>query len=48
MEKTKFYQELVKPYQEEMMKSLKEFIAIDSVYDEETRSEMDPVANLYL
>ncbi len=42
MEKTKFYQELVKPYQEEMMKSLKEFIAIDSVYDEETRSEMDP------
>ena len=42
MEKTKFYQDLVKPYQEEMMKSLKEFIAIDSVYDEETRSEMDP------
>ena len=42
MEKTKFYQELVKPYQEEMMKPLKEFIAIDSVYDEETRSEMDP------
>ena len=42
MEKTKFYQELVKPYQEELMKSLKEFIAIDSVYDEETRSEMDP------
>ena len=42
MEKIKFYQELVKPYQEEMMKSLEEFIAIDSVYDEETRSEMDP------
>ena len=42
MKKTEFYQELVKPYQEELMKSLKEFIAIDSVYDEETRSEMDP------
>ena len=37
-----FYQELVKPYREEMMKSLKEFIAIDSVYDENTRSEEDP------
>ena len=42
MEKTKFYQELVKPYQEEMMKSLKEFIAIDSVYDEDTRDEANP------
>ena len=42
MEKTKFYQELVKPYQEEMMKSLKEFIAIDSVYDEESRDEANP------
>ena len=42
MEKTKFYQELVKPYQEEMMKSLKEFIAIDSVYDEETRDDANP------
>ena len=42
MEKTKFYQELVKPYQEEMMKSLKEFIAIDSVYDENTRDEANP------
>ena len=42
MEKTKFYQELVKPYQEEMMKTLKEFIAIDSVYDENTRDEANP------
>ena len=36
------YQELVKPYQEEMMKSLKEFIAIDSVYDEKTVSKENP------
>ena len=42
MEKTKFYQELVKPYQEEMMKSLKEFIAIDSVYDEDSKDEANP------
>ena len=42
MEKTKFYQELVKPYREEMMKSLKEFIAIDSVYDESSRDEANP------
>ena len=42
MEKTKFYQDLVKPYEEEMMKSLKEFIAIDSVYDEETKDEANP------
>ena len=42
MEKTKFYQDLVKPYQEEMMKSLKEFIAIDSVYDENSRDDANP------
>ena len=42
MEKTKLYQELVKPYQEEMMKSLKEFIAIDSVYDEDTKDDANP------
>ena len=42
MKKTKFYQELVKPYQEEMMKSLKEFIAIDSVYDEESVDAANP------
>ena len=42
MEKTKFYQDLAKPYQEEMMKSLKEFIAIDSVYDEETKDDANP------
>ena len=42
MKKEQFYQDLVKPYQEEMMKSLKEFIAIDSVYDENTRDEANP------
>ena len=42
MEKTKFYQELVKPYQEEMMKTLKEFIAIDSTYDEESKDAANP------
>lgn len=42
MEKTKFYQDLVKPYQEEMMKSLKEFIAIDSVYDEDSKDDANP------
>ena len=42
MENKNFYQDLVKPYREEMMKSLKEFIAIDSVYDEDTRDETNP------
>ena len=42
MAKDNFYQNLVKPYQEEMMKSLKEFIAIDSVYDENSRDEANP------
>ena len=42
MAKDNFYQNLVKPYQEEMMKSLKEFIAIDSVYDEDSRDEANP------
>ena len=37
-----YYQELVKPYREEMMKSLKEFVAIDSVYDENTKDEENP------
>ena len=36
------YQKLVKPYQEEMLKSLKEFIAIDSVYDEDSRDDANP------
>ena len=40
--KQDFYQQLVKPYREEMMKALKEFIAIDSVYDEESRDEENP------
>ena len=42
MEKKSFYQDLVKPYREEMMKSLKEFIAIDSVYDENSKDEANP------
>ena len=42
MENKNFYQDLVKPYREEMMKSLKEFIAIDSVYDEDTRDDTNP------
>ena len=40
--KTINYQELTKPYQEEMMKSLKEFIAINSVYDELTVDKENP------
>ena len=42
MSKANFYQDLVKPYQEEMMKSLKELVAIDSTYDEETKDEKNP------
>ena len=42
MKKETFYQDLVKPYQEEMMKSLKELIAIDSVYDETTIDKNNP------
>ena len=42
MAKDNFYQNLVKPYQEEMMKSLKELIAIDSTYDESTRDKDNP------
>ena len=37
-----FYQELVKPYQGQLMQSLKEFVAIDSVYDESTVDEQNP------
>ena len=37
-----FYKKLVKPYEEEMMKSLKEFIAIDSTYDETTVDAENP------
>ena len=37
-----FYQELVKPYQAELMQSLKEFVAIDSVYDESTVDAQNP------
>ena len=42
MAKDSFYQKLVKPYQEEMMKSLKELIAIDSTYDESTVDKDNP------
>ena len=37
-----FYQELVKPYQAQLMQSLKEFVAIDSVYDESTVDAQNP------
>ena len=42
MAKDNYYQNLVKPYQEEMMKSLKELIAIDSTYDESTQDKENP------
>ena len=42
MAKSNFYQDLVKPYQKEMMKSLKELVAIDSTYDEKTRDKENP------
>ena len=42
MKKELYYQELTKPYQEELLKSLKEFVAIDSVYDEDSRDEDNP------
>ena len=37
-----YYKKLTAPYQKEMMKSLKEFIAIDSTYDETTVDEQNP------
>ena len=42
MKKEMFYQNLTKPYQDELMKSLKKFIAIDSVYDEKTVDKNNP------
>ena len=42
MKKNNFYQDLTKPYTDEMMKSLKEFITIDSVYDESTVDKENP------
>ena len=42
MAKNSFYQDLTKPYQEEMMQSLKELVAIDSTYDENTRDAQNP------
>ena len=37
-----FYKKLTAPYQKEMMESLKEFIAIDSTYDETTVDAKNP------
>ncbi|MCQ2800765.1 MAG: Sapep family Mn(2+)-dependent dipeptidase [Bacilli bacterium] len=42
MSKNNFYQELTKPYQAQMLKALKEFVAIDSVYDESTVDKENP------
>ena len=42
MNKNTFYQDLTKPYKDKMLKALKELVAIDSVYSDETRSEEDP------
>lgn len=41
MKKT-YYDKLTSKYQKELMKSLEEFIAINSVYNEETSSETNP------
>lgn len=42
MNKEKFYQELVKPYQNDLMTHLKNLVAIDSTYDENTRDKENP------
>ena len=42
MSNKNFYQDLTKPYQKQMLQSLREFVAIDSVYDESTVSEDNP------
>lgn len=42
MKKDTYYDKLTKPYQDELMTSLAEFLAIDSVYDESTVSEEHP------
>ena len=36
------YDDLVKPYIDDLFKSLKEFVAIDSVYDESTKDDNNP------
>ena len=41
MNKTKF-DELLVPYQDELIENLKKFVAIDSVYDESTKDENNP------
>ena len=41
MKKT-YYDKLTSKYQKELIKSLEEFIAINSVYNEETSSETNP------
>lgn len=40
--KDSYYRSLVAPYKEEALKVLKEYVNIDSVYDESTRSEEHP------
>ena len=37
-----FYQDLTTPYQQQLLQSLKEFVAIDSVYDEKTVDAENP------
>ena len=42
MKKKTFYEKLTAPYQKELMKTLEQFIAINSVYDEKTINEENP------
>ena len=42
MNKKTEYEKLTEKYQKDLLKSLSEFVAIDSVYDEETKDEKNP------
>ena len=42
MKKKTYYDKLTQKYQKDLLKSLSEFVAIDSVHDESTVSEKDP------
>ena len=42
MNKKTEYEKLTEKYQKDLLKSLSEFVAIDSVYDEETKDEQNP------
>lgn len=42
MQNKDFYSKLVAPYKQEMLKALKELVAIDSTYDESTVDEVNP------